>query len=169
MSLARARPFTRGLRGPTPIFKRRHKRFTAVTAASGTPTRLQTITIRETGTIYAAKVGIWGHSVSASAGDIQQCDFGLACSIKDQNIIDLSDDAEVETMNGFFVGTIFTADIATTTNEPIGGMFIQEKFRFRRKCDENNVVELFTDTTVHNGVARTVAFSGYLDLIIRVR
>ncbi len=46
---------------------------------------------------------------------------------------------------------------------------IREKFRFRRLCDENTLVQLIAQSTTVNGTGRAQDMTGSLALVLRVR
>ncbi len=46
---------------------------------------------------------------------------------------------------------------------------VNEKFRFRRKCDENSFVRLLAQVVTTNGVTRTMEITGKIQVIIRTR
>ena len=128
-------------------------------------TVLDTLTIEETGTVYAVKIGVHGQIIGASAGDGQLNHLFVRCAPHDTLIPDLTDNDVVETMNGFYVGSFLFGLGSTNTTE--NGLNI--KFRFRRKCDRNSIIQLLVNSTNVNGTGRTVEWSGAFEAIIRVR
>ena len=136
-----------------------------------TPSNIAKIELRETGTIYAVKLSVSAFSSAANAGDIQELNMAIRCVAQgqDQFIPDFASITEIETINGFFVGNLWGQRGSDLGNfiSTIGSM--TEKFRFRRKCDENSFVQLFGDTVVRAGVARSMQVVGVMELIIRIR
>ena len=97
MSLPR-RGFGRNFasRGPTPIFKKRNEGFNISTAAS-TGVILAAITLRETGTVYAVKLGLCVSGViDGNTADYEVVDIFIECTRTPSVIPDLSDDVVKE-------------------------------------------------------------------------
>ncbi len=165
-------------RGSTKIFKKRFLSF-AQAVVNSTPTIFANLQMAETGTIVAAKVSIHGQSQSVDDADIQEVRLFLYCGIDVQPLTapdptvtgndPYSTSPEIETINGFYVGSLFCGGgIGVVGDKDISDM-IKEKFRFRRKCDRNSRVLLAADTIVRNGAAATVNLSGALYLTIQTR
>ncbi len=159
---------TLGSRGPSPIFK---KRFIGFSQSAGNQVNQNIVemTFRETGTIYAVKLSFSMVSAGPTGADTQKMDFGLRVGSEvaiTSAVPDFSIPTQIETMNGFVVGSLMaqTEDI----NSPLKG-WIDEKFRFRRKIDENDRIQLFGKSLVVNGSAQTMVVAGIMEVIIRTR
>ena len=77
---------------------------------------------------------------------------------------DLTVPVELDTLNGFYVGSIFSEDgIANTWN------YLLEKFRFRRKCDENSLIQLLARSLNTQGTGAAIEVSGVMAAVIRVK
>ncbi len=72
---------------------------------------------------------------------------------------------EVDTINGFYVGSIFAGHVT----DPQMNAHLSGKFRFRRKCDRNTRIVLSADSLVRLGSARSVSIFGAMDAVLRVR
>ena len=150
--------------GPAQVFKKRYDRMDGVASLNNNnATLLAQIILEETGTIYAVKIGVSGHPIGGSAGDSNILNLFVRCVPNDTLLPDLTDDTELETMNGFYVGSF----LFSTGFTNIHG--INEKFRFRRKCDRNMQLQLLAQSTNVQGTGRTVEFSGIFEAIIRVK
>ncbi len=160
----------RGMRrGPSQIFKKRIIRF-AANAINGSANELADITLTETGTIYAVKITVHGVGQSADGDDVQL--ISVFCRVVGEpgltSIPNVSTPEQIETMNGFYVGSrTFAGKPVDVTPGTLP--FIEEKFRFRRKVDAKQHVQLFTSSLVVDNAAQTVAMSGILEVIIRMR
>ena len=71
----------------------------------------------------------------------------------------------------FYVGTLWLyASEGVNERAPSGvHAHIREKFRFRRKCDKDSVVQLFAHSAVVNSTAQTVLVAGRFEIIYRIR
>ncbi len=165
MSFRRSNAIGRGVR-PAQVFKKRYDRVEGVASLNNNnATLLAQIILNETGTVYAVKIGVSGQIIGAAAGDGQIQNLFVRCVPNDTLLPDLTDETELETMNGFYVGSyLFGLGSATTTENGLN-----TKFRFRRKCDQNSQLQLLAQSTNVNGTGRTVEWSGLLEAIIRVR
>ena len=164
-------------RGPSPIFKRRQISFTSLVANSN-PTEVAQIILKETCTVYAMKVNVLGYSVTPSGGDIQETMVFVRCAepagistIPNPTGVDAS---ETETANGFYVGSLWTGQHnptagGTQEHTGAGAGFIRDKYRYRRKCDRNTVLQLYADSIVREGTARSVRVVGFVEFILRIR
>ncbi len=154
--------------GPQPIFKKRDEDFDVTTAATD-GVILGQATTRETGTIYAVKVGVYGQAQATfAAGDSQRIDLYVDCiPSAGASIPNLSIDVERETLNGFYVGSIWMGKDADGT--PITSVPIIEKFRFRRLCDENSLVRLLARAVLTSGSFSTTELTGVVNVVIRTR
>ncbi len=161
--------FTRPVaRGPTPIFKKRDEAFDVSSAATN-GVLLAQLQIRETGTVYAAKVGILSFPESGAAvGDFVRSDYYVDCIPNAGAAIpNLSSAIERETLNGFYVGSQLNGSLSASNF--INIIPIIEKFRYRRKCDENSFVRLIARQTVVAGGDITIGYTGVFNIVIRTR
>ena len=165
------------LRGPSPIFKKRFVRFSTIIQNS-LPGEIVQIKLAETGTIMACKISLAAIPISAVDPDVQELNMFLYC---DQDLDDpafpnpsitpepvpYNETPEVDSINGFHVGNIWVN--RTDGTIPLRMNTVQEKFRFRRKCDRNMVIRLTADSIVRNGAARSVLIFGTMYLTIKTR
>ena len=164
-------------RGPSPIFKRRFGLFVNA-LVNATTTTVQAITMRETGTIYAVKVGMTFTPQNATYADndsmrviyaITRTRAGSAVGTAL-----LSNLIQTETIDGFIMGSkevgFRRGSDASDGALPLSvDNNVNEKYRFRRKTDENDVWNLVMRTAVVNGAARDVLVSGFIEYIVRSR
>ena len=149
---------------PAQVFKKRFDKFQGVASlGNNNATLLAQIILEETGTIYAVKIGAIGHAIGLVAGDETTNHLWIRCVPNDTALPDLTDSTELETMNGFYVGSFGYILSVFNTHD------MNEKFRFRRKCDRNMQLQLLAQSEAGNGTARTVEWSGILEAIIRVK
>ena len=150
------------------IFKKRTQVF-STSATSSTPIKISTITMEETGTIYAVKVNMYVVNFVGVKNNIHRVRTGVVCQRPNAAIVDPGVNNEIDTMKGFMLPTIFTHNLGTGDIAHNGVEFIREKFRFRRVCDKNEEVNLFGRVVVMNGATETHNFYGDWEIIIRVR
>ena len=151
--------------GPTPIFKKRFERFNTVIGSQVNAT-VQTLTFRETGTVYAVKIDAKAQHIGGAVGDIQNCELYCFVQRSGGGTPDLSLDPVVETLNGFFMGSLLAADGDNTVGSPT---MLRDKFRYRRKVDENMELRIAARNAAIAGTGRSVAVFGNVEVIIRVR
>ncbi len=166
--------------GPEPIFKKRYVAF-SILLVNSTPTICANIAISETATIYSCKVSMAGLMIGGAGVNVQEIRSWVRCTIDDAKILDPGDVAdpndpyttsEMDNLNGFTLPNIWTTP---STFDPLdtpplyAPEYVNEKYRFRRKCDCNTVVRIEADTITRQGAARSVQFFGYMELVIRVR
>ncbi len=164
--------------GVTKRFKKRYISFNQ-TVSNSTPTEIQKLVIAETSTIVAAKIDLLVLALSAAQSDVQEVRFFLYCRPSRSSFLPDPTQAEAEapyeenstdTINGFYVGSVFVSGQETTeTRREVGMPRISEKFRFRRKCDRNDSVVLSAESIVRNGAAQSVAVSGAFYLTIQTK
>ncbi len=163
--MAQRRTFSsRGVR-PAQVFKKRHNRYNTTVVTGSNATLLSEIVLRETGTIYSVKISAFTIAISAVAGDVGRLDLWVRCVPAATTLPDFTSAVVEDTVNGFFVGTIYGTDV-------IGGMHSlidSVKFRFRRKCDENTLLQLIATSQISNGVGRSNIISGMMAAVIRVK
>ncbi len=165
MSFPARRTSPRGGNRPAQVFKKRYDAMQGVSSlANNNATLLAQIILSETGTIYAVKIGAWGDMIAGVSPDAMVNNLYVRCVPNDTLLPDLTDETELATMNGFFVGSYFfrggSGNVTQGTNT---------KFRFRRKCDENMQLQLLAQSFHSGGTMRTVEWSGIFEAIIRVR
>ena len=127
--------------------------------------------MEETGTIYAAKVDIYATQVAGGKLDFMKVEVGLHCKHLDASTPSYRINNQVDNMNGFHVVTL-CAQLpgSVTAGEPVTAITgFHQKFRFRRKCDRDDRVELFAARLVVNGSSAACIVFGSLELIIRMR
>ncbi len=89
----------------------------------------------------------------------------VRCVPEGTNVPDLTVGNEIDTMNGFSP-TVFTAGTLQSSGP---ANYLNEKFRFRRKCDDNTDINLLAQHTNTQGSGRVVNIIGLMQAIIRVR
>ena len=153
-------------KGPTPIFKKRYDTLVNTQISNNiTNGRVAQIQLRETGTVYTVKVCMKATQVAAAVGDLQQCDLFVIVEPLAGIVTDHTVEANVETDNGFYVGSLFPSDgDFSGAND-----YLLEKFRFRRKVDENMRITLVGTNLNKKGTGRSVDFNGTFCAVIRVR
>ena len=164
MSFRRSGVANRGVR-PAQVFKKRNNIFLSPVLDNADAVLMSEIVLRETGTIYSVKVSFWGMALGSVAGDHQRINVWVRCVPAVTGLPDLTSSVELDTMNGFFVGSFTFTGVV----QPSTGQGINEKFRFRRKCDENSLVQLLAQSTSTNGMGRTVEIGGVMAVVIRVK
>ena len=124
----------------------------------------------ETGTVYAVKVGVGvTTAVIGALADLSRVDYFVDCIPEaGASLPNLSVDAERETLNGFYVGSQHFQG-ATASSAITRDPTLNEKFKFRRKCDRNSFVRLLARVVTLNGTGNTAHISGEFDIIIRMR
>ncbi len=154
----------RGVR-PTQVFKKRNNVFATSVPSNADATLLSEIVLRETGTIYSVKISCNGNYLSAAAGDAQRINIWVRCVPAVTALPDLTAAVELDTMNGFLVASFMYTFEANERS--IQG--INEKFRFRRKCDENSLLQLLAQSTNTQGTGRVIEMQGVMAAVIRVK
>ncbi len=154
----------RGVR-PAQVFKKRHDIFNTNVPTGADAFLLGEIDLRETGTIYALKVSFGAFGQAIVTADLQSIHIVARCVPANTGLPDLTSPIELDTMNGFFVGSFLFG--GNGTNAFI--INFNEKFRFRRKCDENSLIQIIAQSTSIAGTGRTIEFRGVLSAVIRVK
>ena len=150
---------------PTQVFKKRNNIFSTQVLANSNATLISEIVLRETGTVYAIKVSMFGQQLLPDAIDAVVNRIWIRCVPAATGLPDLTVAVELDTLNGFLVGSFLFVGADTSQ----AGHGLNEKFRFRRKCDENTLVQLIGQSTGTNGVARIVEWNGVMQAVIRVK
>ncbi len=153
--------------GPSPIFKRR-RTFGFADVSISTNVTLSSLSVTETGTVYAVKLSTYAFGIGGVAGDVQELQLMIMVkSAAGAAIVDLTDSTQHDAVNGFLVGT-FPCGEVSTSDMPV--WHLTEKFRFRRKVDEGDFLELIgRNNGASNGTNRAVRCRFALDWVIRVR
>ena len=164
MSLRRSTTIGRGNR-PAQVFKKRNNLFDTSVPNNSNATLLSEIVLRETGTIYSIKIGCTGIQISGTGQDTQRIELWCRCVPATTTLPDFTVGVVQDTINGFFVGTLTFVGglLASWNNIP------NIKFRFRRKCDENSLVQLIAQSSPTQGTGRTVEIAGLMAAVIRVK
>ena len=166
MSFRGTRGNLRGAPRVSQIFKKREDRVSNTVASSSNATLIGSTVIQETGTVYAVKLSLALQHLGATTGDFQRIVLWIRCIPADTGLPDLTDATEMETLNGFSPGCLFGVGPGSSSGPAV---YMNEKFRFRRKCDRNTVIELLAESTLLNGTARVCDISGLMTTIIRLR
>ena len=150
---------------PSQIFKARDAFFNALVLVDGGTQIVNFIDVRETGTTYALKVDVFVHQDTQVTGDVNRVDLFASIEKANAGIQGFETPMNTETLNGFYVGSVWLTD-----GDASGGEYqhLREKFRFRRKVDENMEIRLTAFNTSVIGSA-TVRLSGRMRAIIRTR
>ena len=158
--------FGRSVPRVSQIFKKRSILFDQDVPINSNGTLVATIQLQETGTLYAIKLSLTCDSNAGTGGDNQRITLWVRCAPADSAVPDFTDSEEQQTLNGFSPATLFGVAQA---NLGIAATYLNEKFRFRRKCDRLTEVELFAQSTTVRGTGRVCTLSGLMQLIIRMR
>ncbi len=150
---------------PAQVFKKRYKRFDNQIASGATSANIAIISLEETGTIYSVKIDIQGLHLSGTTGDMQKIQLYVACKPAGTPQVNMNTEINLETMNGFYVGSL---NMANGSNEGFR-TGLTEKFRFRRKCDRNTEVILIGVSQIVNGTGRVVDMTGLMTIVVRVK
>ena len=163
MSFRRSTTIGRGLR-PAQVFKKRHNLASTQIPINADATLLGEIVMRETGTIYALKISAVGNQIAGTGQDQQRIMLWARCVPAVTGLPDLTSEVEMDTLNGFFVGQFVLIGGQETSASKI-----EEKFRFRRKCDENSLIQLIGQSTSTNGTGRVVIVDTMMEAVIRMK
>ncbi len=152
-------------RGPSQIFKKRYDLINTDIPINADATLLGTITLDETGTVYAIGLSLHAMSESGTSGDVQTIRLWIRCVPAGTALPDLTANAEIDTLNGFTPVTLFGLGGAG------GGIaqYVSQKYRFRRKCDEATLLQLLGQSSTTQGTGRVVNIAGTFSAIVRVR
>ena len=149
---------------PSQIFKKRHILFDTSVPTGSDATLLAELVVDETGTIYSVKVEAQTNSLAAAGGDTQRISLWVRCARAGAALPDFTSSVESDTINGFHVGCIWgVAPVGQTISSK------REKYRFRRKCDENMLIQLIAQSTVVNTTGRQQDISGSFSYVLRTR
>ena len=151
--------------GPAQIFKKRNDLINVQVPINANAFLLGTITLQETGTLYAITLDLLATSIAPNAGDVQRIVLWVRCVPEGTTLPDFTVNGVMDTVNGFSPATIFGVDEL----EQGVASYLHEKFRFRRKCDDNTLIQLIAQHTNTNGTGRVVEISGHFGAVIRVR
>ena len=154
----------RRTRGPAQIFKKRFLQINAGVATGSSNTA--NIVIRETGTVYAVRIsGSIFHS--NTAGGVNRVWVTLQKRASGSGIIALFSAAAVNIESGDILllkHGVVRADITTGSV-----LNVDEKFRYRRKVDENTVLSVVSENSTTQGTSADSIFSLDIEVWIRVR
>ncbi len=164
MSFRRTSSTPRGVR-PAQVFKKRNNKANISIPNNSNATLLSEIVLRETGTIYSVKIGIGTNLTNGADGDVQELDLWCRCARAGASLPDFSIAVEADTINGFYIGTLSVTNHEGNPNAHITG----EKFRFRRKCDENSLLQIIGVSTNIAGTGKSVETFVNTAVVIRVR
>ena len=163
MSFNRSNFVGRGVR-PAQVFKKRNVLATIQIPINSNATLLNEIVLRETGTIYSVKVAAVANQIAGTGQDMQRINLWIRCVPAVTGLPDLTSQVELDTMNGFYVGMFVLIG-----GQETGASRILEKFRFRRKCDENSLIQLIGQSTSTNGTGRVVIVDTTVTAVIRMK
>ena len=150
--------------GPSQLFKKRTVQLNT-NVGSGASAN-QSITVRETGTVYAVKVtgSIWHDNV---AGGVNRVWLSLQHRRSGAGIVALASAnvADVDTVSMLLIRHgIVRADLIDQSV-----IHIDEKYRWRRKVDENSALTVVMENSTTQGTATSSIFSILVEVWIRVR
>ncbi len=166
MSARGGRNFVAARNRPAQVFKKRNAIFDTNILAGTAGVIISTITLGETGTVYSVKVAIQGIHTSGVTGDQNLINLWIRCAPSGTAVPNLASAVALDTLNGFFVGRL---NMANGSNSGFGTGLV-EKFRFRRKCDANSLLQLMAQSDfLGGGTSRAVNVGGVLTAVIRVR
>ena len=147
------------------IFKKRHDLINVDIPINADATLLGTITMQETGTIYAIKLSLHCFAEAPATTDAQRVMIWVRCVPDGTALPDLTDNGQMDTLNGFPAALL----MGLATNGIAAASYLNEKFRFRRKCDDNSLIQLIGQHTNTQGTGRVCNITGLMEAIIRVR
>ncbi len=147
------------------IFKKRNDLINTSVPINSNATLLGSVVLQETGTLYAITVSLYTLSVDAIAGDIQRIVLWVRCVPSGATLPDFTDNAVMDTTNGFSLATL----IGVAENAGGNQSYVNEKFRYRRKCDDATIIQLIAQSTTISGTGRVQDVSGHFSAIIRMR
>ena len=150
---------------PSQIFKKRNDLLNVDIPINSDATLLGTITLDETGTLYALKVSLFAFGEGGTNSDMQRVTIWARCVPAGTALPDLTTNQEMDTINGFPVKSLAVLGLAV----PGPYQAVDTKFRFRRKCDANMLIQLIGQHTNVQGTGRVVNISGLMTAIYRVR
>ncbi len=150
---------------PSQIFKKRHDLVNSDVPINSNATLIGNINIRETGTVYAVKLSLHAFPEAGTNPDIQRVAIYVRCVPEGTGLPDLTVENEIDTLNGFNAVVFHPGSTSSVGNR----QFINEKFRYRRKCDDNTDVQLIAQHTNTQGTGRVVNITGLFSAIVRVR
>jgi len=150
---------------PSQIFKKRNDLIDQDVPINSNGTLCGQITLTETGTLYAVKLSIHAFGEVSLDFDRQRVAMWIRCVPNDTAIPDLTDVFELDTINGF---SPIVFSVGRPDNDGVH-TFLNEKFRYRRKCDANMELQLLAQHTNEQGVGRVVNITGIMTAIIRSR
>ena len=150
---------------PSQIFKKRNELINLDVPINSNATLLASISLQETGTVYAIILSVLAFQEAGASADVQRVTLWVRCVPADTALPDLTDTQELDTINGFSPKTLHT--ISTNGIGDLGAL--HQKFRFRRKCDSNMQVELIAQHTNTQGTGRVVNMTGLMTVVLRVR
>ncbi len=153
------------VRRPAQIFKKRHSLDNITVPSNSNGTLLAEIQLTETGTVYAVKVSAKGIHVAGVSGDSQLIRLWVRCVPFATALPDLTAVGQLDTMNGFYVGSLYFSN----GNNAGPDLAMTEKFRFRRKCDEDTLIQLIAQSFNYAGNGRSVEMVTTFVAINRVR
>ncbi len=165
MSLRGTRSFSAGRPRVSQIFKKRNVLINADVTINADAVLLGTIAIRETGTIYAVKLSLHAFAEGGATVDGQRVIIWLRCVPNNTTLPDLTAGDDMDTINGFPAALLYCGG----ANQDNPSSYLNEKFRFRRKADDNFDVELLGQHTNVQGAGRVVNVVGIMSVIVRVR
>ncbi len=165
MSVRGTRGFSTGRPRVSQIFKKRNALVNADVPINSNATLLATITLAETATIYAIKLALFAFGEASVVADVQRVVLWIRCVAAGSGLTDLTQDQDMDTINGFPAVMLCPHG----TNQDNSACYINEKFRFRRKCDDNSLLQLIAQHTNVQGTGRVVNVSGLMTAILRVR
>ena len=153
--------------GPTPIFKKRNVFFDTTLTAGTTGQVIASVTVNETGTIYAAKVCLSAILVGGTTADATQMDVFVYKTRAGGATPNLNSLAQRDTLEGFLVGTFLNARRDALDFKQTETM--NEKFRFRRMVDAQDLIVMAAQLRQVGVTNRDVRCMGSLAYVIRVR
>ena len=150
---------------PSQIFKKRNDLINVDVPINADAVLLGTITLQETGTLYAVKLSLRAIAEASAIVDGQRVMIWVRCVPANTGLPDLTLNSDMDTINGFPAALLYCFGV----NQDNPSSYLNEKFRFRRKCDAATELQLLAQHTNTQGTGRVVHIAGLMSAILRVR
>ncbi len=161
----RGRPRNVAVPRTSQIFKKRNLLIDSDVPINSNATLIGEIVTRETETLYAIKLSLHCFAEASATTDAQRVAIWVRCVPAGTGLPDLTTAVEQDTLNGFPAAVL----MGLATNGIATAAYLNEKFRYRRKCDENTLVQVIAQHTNTQGTGRVCNLAGLMSLILRVR
>ncbi len=127
-------------------------------------TLIGSIVFAETGTLYAVKLSLAGLAENGALADWQRVCIWLRVVPGNTALPDLTANLDMDTINGFPAKCL-----AIRGNLDGPSTTLDIKFRYRRKVDDGEVLQVIGQHTNVQGTGRVVNIIGLMTAIVRMR